>query len=98
MNLERKERIARNETRSRDLNERFGLGRFVCECGDLTCTEVIRLPLEIYRSIRADERRFLIAPGHDVPQMEDVVIERPRWAVVRKHDEVAHVVETRAAG
>jgi hypothetical protein len=91
---ERKERLARNEAHARDLNERFGTGRFVCECGDVNCTEIIRLPLEIYKSIRADERRFVIVPGHAVPQMEDVVVERQRWAVVRKHDEVAHVVET----
>ena len=39
-------------------------------------------------------RRFLIKPGHSIPDMEDVVVEREHWAVVRKHDEVAHVVET----
>jgi len=91
---ERKERLARNEAHARDLNERFGLGRFVCECSDADCMQVIRLPLEIYKSIRSDDRRFLIVPGHTVPQMEDVVLERSQWAVVRKHDEVAHVVET----
>jgi hypothetical protein len=91
---QRKERIAENETNARSLNERFGLGAFLCECGDSECTQVIRLPLEIYRSIRADDRRFLIAPGHEVPEMEDVVVRRPKWAVVRKHDEVGHIVET----
>jgi hypothetical protein len=91
---ERKERLARNEAHARDLNERFGLGRFVCECGDVNCTEIIRLPLEIYKSIRADDRRFVIVPGHEMTQMEDVVVERSRWSVVRKHDDVAHVVET----
>ncbi|MEA2426597.1 MAG: hypothetical protein QOF37_225 [Thermoleophilaceae bacterium] len=93
MDQERKERIARNETHARDLNERFGMGRFLCECGDLDCTQIIRLPVDIYKSVRTDDRRFLIVPGHALPQMEDVVVERPDWAVVRKHDEVAHVVE-----
>jgi hypothetical protein len=91
---ERKERLARNEAHARDLNERFGLGRFVCECGNVQCYEIIRVPLDIYKSIRTDDRRFLIKPGHAVPQMEDLVVERSGWAVVRKHDEVAHVVET----
>ena len=89
----RKERIARNEAKARELNERFGLGFFICECGDGTCHEVIRLPLEIYKSVRADDRRFVIRPGHDHPEMEDVVVRRQDWAVVRKHDAVAHVVE-----
>jgi hypothetical protein len=91
---ERKERLARNEAHARDLNERFGMGAFVCECSDAGCTQVIRLPFEIYRSIRSDDRRFLVVPGHTMPQMEDVVVERKNWAVVRKHDDVAHVVET----
>jgi hypothetical protein len=91
---ERKERLARNEAHARDLNERFGLGRFICECSDPDCTEVIRLPLHIYQSIHVDDRRFLVIPGHTVPQMEEVVMERQNWAVVRKRDEVAHVVES----
>jgi hypothetical protein len=90
---ERKERLARNESHARDLNERFGLGRFVCECSDPDCMQVIRLPLEIYRSVRADDRRFLIAPDHEMPEIEDVVVKRKNWTVVRKRDEVAHVVE-----
>ena len=89
----RKERIAQNEANARELNDRFGLGRFTCECGDSSCFQVLRVPLEIYRSIRMDDRRFVIRPGHDVPEMEDVVLERDGWAVVRKHDAVAHVVE-----
>jgi hypothetical protein len=89
----RKERIAANEANARQLNERFGMGFFTCECGDAHCHEVIRVPLEVYRSVRADDRRFVIAPGHDIPEMEDLVVRRERWAVVRKHDAVAHVVE-----
>jgi hypothetical protein len=91
---ERKERLARNEAHARDVNERLGVGRFICECSDPDCVELISLPLHIYRSIHVDERRFLVIPGHTVPQMEDVVLERPKWAVVRKRDEVAHVVES----
>ena len=89
----RKERIAENEAKARELNERFGLGFFICECGDGSCHEMIRLPLEIYKSVRADDRRFVVRPGHDIPEMEDVVVSRSDWAVVRKHDNVAHVVE-----
>jgi hypothetical protein len=90
----RKERIARNEANARSLNERFGIGHFTCECGDADCHKVIGLPLEIYHSIRSDDRRFLIVPGHEIPEMEDVVVERKDWAVVRKHDAVAHIVDT----
>ncbi len=93
MEQERKERIARNEVTSRDLNERLGIRAFVCECGDLDCGAVVQLPLDIYRSVRVDDRRFIISPGHNMPEVEDVVMRRENWAVVRKRDEVAHVVE-----
>ena len=93
MEQERKERIARNEVTSRELNERLGIRAFVCECGDLTCGAVLQLPLEIYRSVRVDDRRFIVAPGHNTPEVEDVVMRRQEWAVVSKRDEVAHVVE-----
>ena len=96
MDQERKERIAANEAASRQLNERFGIRRFVCECGHHTCTEVLKLPLEIYQSVRTDARRFIVAPDHDMPEIEDVVLRRDDWYVVRKHDEVAHVVDPAA--
>ena len=92
MDRDRKERIARNEARSRDLNERFGMGHFTCECGDADCHKVIGMSIEIYKSVRADDRRFLVAPGHEMPEIEDVVVKRKGFAVVRKRDEVAHVV------
>jgi hypothetical protein len=90
----RKERYARNEAMAREVNERFGRHRFTCECGDADCTQVIELPLAIYKSIRADDRRFLVAPGHEIPEMEDLIVRHSDWAVVRKHDDLAHIVET----
>jgi len=94
VDLHRKERYARNETMARDVNERFGFRRFTCECGDANCETVIEIPLAIYQSIRADDRRFLVAPGHEMPEMEDLIVRHADWAVVRKYDAVAHIVET----
>ena len=69
MDQEQKERIARNETTARDLNERFGLGTFICECGDIGCSGIVRMPREVYDSIRSDARRFFILPGHEEPEV-----------------------------
>lgn len=52
------------------------------------------MPLEIYQSVRSDDRRFIVVPDHEVPEMEDVVLRRAEWNVVRKRDEVAHIVES----
>lgn len=90
-----KERVAHNEAAVRELNERLGMGTFLCECGDLDCTLPVRMPYEVYDSIRADERRFFVLPGHEMPEAEDVVVRRDDFLVVRKHDEVAGIVAER---
>jgi hypothetical protein len=93
MEARRKERIARNEVSSRELNDKLGIGTFMCECGHETCNDVLRLPLEIYNSVRADDMRFIVKPGHEIPETEDVVVRKDDFLVVRKHEDTAHIVE-----
>ena len=93
MDQDRKDRVARNEVRAREMNERLGFATFVCECGDATCARVVRMPRGIYESIRADSRRFFVLPGHELHDTEDVVVRRDDWLVVRKRDDVAPIVE-----
>ena len=99
----REERIAENETRFRRANEELrdeweemGLPAerktlFLCECGDMKCTEVIRLRRDEYEAVRSDANTFFVVPGHDDPATERIVtaetVERnERFAVVRKHE------------
>jgi hypothetical protein len=100
----RKERIARNENAFRALNESLGtavhkdradgdLAGFVCECGNADCDTLVRVSMPAYESIRKDSRLFLVFPGHEVPEAEDVVDGGDGYAVVRKHDDVAETVE-----
>lgn len=99
-----KERIARNESAFRELNEglqtsvhRDGpeghLAGFVCECGDPDCDALLRLPATTYESIRQDALLFFLVPGHQEPEAEDVVDEGDGYLVVRKHEDVADLVE-----
>lgn len=104
MATDRKERIARNESVFRELNE--GLessvhrdrapleyAGFVCECGDGECDATVRLQLATYEEIRRDDRLFFLVPGHEVPDAEDVVAEGDGYLVVRKHEDVAEFVD-----
>jgi hypothetical protein len=71
------ERIGRNNAAFRAANERLGDVAttqertsdeplpFLCECADVSCTQVIRVPLAEYRRIRSHPRRFLTAPAHE---------------------------------
>ena len=68
-------RIAENESLLRSANERIemeaeSLGYqgetvpFVCECPDLTCTDLVHLTMVDYENIRAGPTRFFVVPGH----------------------------------
>lgn len=104
MASERTERIARNESAFRALNENLEAsvhrGRpqedfagFVCECGDAECDATVRLDLPTYESIRQDAQLFFLVPGHETPDVEDVVDGGDDYLVVRKHEDVAEIVE-----
>jgi hypothetical protein len=101
---QRTERIARNESAFRALNESLEAsvhrGRpdddragFVCECGAPDCDTTVRVTLATYESIRQDSMLFLIVPGHDAPGVEDVVNGGDGYAVVRKCEDAAEIVE-----
>ena len=98
----RKEQLARNEALFREVNERVQevsedratlTTDFVCECGDATCTQTIALRDEEYEHVRADPRLFVIVPGHEVPDVEEVVAENERFYVVRKHPAESVIAE-----
>jgi hypothetical protein len=90
----RQQRVAKNEALFRRVNERIeeiseGLpgdseSDFLCECGNDNCTAPVRLTLSEYEDVRRDPTHFLIAHGHDVVDLERVVRETDRYAVVEK--------------
>lgn len=92
---DRERRIGENEVIFREVNERvretqetFQAGTddadFVCECGDATCLERIRMTLAEYEEVRSDPTHFAIAPGHEVDAVETIVAHEGRYDVVRK--------------
>jgi hypothetical protein len=100
----RARRIAQNESRFRDINERLqadlrrlpGDGdpvEFVCECGKTECTRGVRLTADEYERVREDPTLFAMIPGHDIDDVEDVVFENERYAVARKKPPAHPVVE-----
>jgi hypothetical protein len=78
------ERLARNESFFRQVNERIkdvadgipGIDEkyeFLCECADPSCTARITLTTAEYDEVRASPTRFVLAPGHTTPEIEHVV-------------------------
>ena len=90
------EQRTRNEMIFRDANERIRRVReglpeataktpFVCECGDPTCREIVRLDLDEYEAVRSSSLRFLVAPGHPTGGAP-VVGEAGGYRVIEKAD------------
>jgi len=92
----REERVARNESATREINEdierahqavsRTGHIRMLCECGREGCDRVIALTMEEYEQVRVDPRQFAIAREHLIPDMERIVAETDRYAIVAKRE------------
>ena len=110
---ERTRRIGQNEALYRavnekieGLNEAFGLVAesmaVVCECGKLECAEQIELDIPSYERVRADPELFIVVPGHEIPDVEDVVEQHGTYDVIRKRPggpaELARGTDPRSRG
>lgn len=90
------EQEAENETTFRDMNEwtqeandaRDRVSRpmeiYLCECSDRRCTEPISLTRAEYEAVRAFPVRFAIALNHENPEIDRVLVENDRFAIVEK--------------
>jgi len=90
LELQRK-RAAKNQSLFRDVNERIedlaarsSFSSFVCECMDETCVAEVTLTIAEYEYARSHANRFVVLPGHGVPEVEKVVEASERYVVVRK--------------
>ena len=52
------------------------------------------LELGEYENVRSQSKRFLITPGHEIPEIEVVVWECERYYLVRKINGAAHAERT----
>lgn len=95
MSDERARRVGLNEALFREVNEEIGaLTRsfadgqafeIICECGDGECTERLSVNLSVYGKARANGNTFLIATGHDIPDLETVIERFGDYVMVEKH-------------
>ncbi len=89
--MDQERRVGMNEAIFRQVNEEIrsvgdelgvdeGMITVICECGDSQCTDRIRLPLAEYERVRGDSLLYVIANGHEFPEIESVVerARRPR--------------------
>jgi hypothetical protein len=96
----RSDRMAKNEALFRSVNERVkelserlslvGVAdgpeseEYLCECVDVECMERVRMTGEEYERVRSNPLWFFVALGHVAPEIERIIEENERYAVVEK--------------
>ncbi len=105
---QRLERQARNESLIRAVNDQIAAldeaaadwaapdHQFVfrCECGQNTgCDGRVLMTMAEYERVRGQRDRFAVVPGHERDEIEHVVEQSDRYAIVDKRDEVEPLVE-----
>jgi hypothetical protein len=99
----REERLAQNETLFRSVNENIEeaaasgqieehVFEFFCECSNIDCTLLLPMTVAEYERVRADPRQFVVAPGHELPEIEIVVARTSAYQIVVKEGEAAEFV------
>jgi len=102
----REKRLAQNESLFRSVNERIeqaaasGGGddhvfEFLCECSNADCNLLLPMTVSEYETIRKNPTLFLVAPGHELPEIETVVLRRGAYQVVTKRGAAAEYVTER---
>jgi hypothetical protein len=96
---ERAQRAVRNELLFRAVNEQIvGMTEqfraqlpdvdLVCECASASCTATIRIGMVEFSRVERAENAFLVRPGHEDDEIEDVVDRNGQFVVVRKRDPI----------
>ena len=86
---DRKREIGENETIFREVNELVRpldaeLMTVLCECGDAACREQLLIAHDDYARLREDPTLFVLRPGHDFAETEQVEAKHLEYWIVRK--------------
>jgi hypothetical protein len=91
----RDERVIRTEEFFKRVNDTMrnelgdGDGKFLCECGNIACTEKLALTAEDLRLLHSIEGYFVVLPGHYIPEIETLVKVNGYYAIVHNNNDAA---------
>jgi CheY-like chemotaxis protein len=64
-----------------------GVRLIVCECSRAGCAEALEVATTEYEAVRAHPTRFLVAPGHELADVQRVLTQTRRVAVIQERQE-----------
>jgi diguanylate cyclase (GGDEF)-like protein len=88
--FERVLRMFANEQATRDRNEarlahdESSVFRLHCECGAKACPAMIEISAGDYRAVRSSERCYIVACGHELPEIEQTLVTTNGYTIVEK--------------
>ncbi len=95
----RLKRIGKNEAAFKAFNQtrakqqQGSVLELVCECGDMSCTDEIEIEASEYHPVRRHPTRFLVRPGHEMPEAESIVERDREYFVVEKRGQAKEGAE-----
>jgi hypothetical protein len=101
----RDETVARNEAMFRAVNREIEqaseeAGRddddrleVLCECGQDGCGTTLTLTIGEFEGVHGQKDRFVVAAGHENPDIERVVARKEQYLIVDKFGEAEEIVE-----
>lgn len=78
--------IAGSEEQMDSVSDSFSV---FCECAKAECTTHVEISLTEYVRVRRHAHRFIVVPGHEQPEIEEVVERHPNFWIVEKQGEAA---------
>jgi hypothetical protein len=86
---DRKRKIGENEAIFREVNELVrpldqDVMTVLCECGDTACRDQLAIAHDEYVRLRQDPTLFVLRPGHDFEETEQVEAKHLEYWIVRK--------------
>jgi hypothetical protein len=65
----------------------------LCECGEEGCSTTLALTIAEYDETHRQRDRFVVASGHEDPQLEGIVMRKEHYLVVDKFGAAERVAE-----
>jgi hypothetical protein len=101
----RHDRVAQNEAMYRAVNREIeqataeaGRGQndqleVLCECGEDGCSATLAMTIAEYDEAHVQRDRFIVASGHENPEIEVIVARRDDYLIVDKFGEAEKIAE-----
>jgi hypothetical protein len=83
---QKRRRQAAAEVNGRQVNEAIERGHGQTDSAVFGCTTTVRLSIAAYEAVRTNFDRFLVAPGHEIEEIEEVVERHADYFVVVKDE------------